>query len=763
MRKGRPPRQSGVNCAHMKSILSLFGKLFLVGLVLLAILLVYLDALVSTTFSQRQWELPAKVYARPLELYPGRNLNAEELMYELRLLGYRPVQRLQAPGQFSQSGNQVSFYSRSFRFSDETVAASQVGIQFAGSKLSQLSVAGNSAHLFRLEPVQIGGIYPRHREDRLLLRLEEVPDTMRQALLAVEDRGFYSHWGVSLSGIARAFKANLEAGRVVQGGSTLTQQLVKNYYLSSERSVTRKVTEALMALLLELHFSKDAILEAYMNEVFLVQDGPRAVHGFGLASRFFFNRSVSELGLHQQALLVAMVIGPSLYNPLRNPERATERRNTVLAVMYREGVISDVEYEVARAMPLQVSRQPRVMNSYPAFLDLVRRQLGSEYRQEDLGSLGLGIFTSFDPLLQRQAESSVEKVLDRIDTAEQLETALVVTSFDNGEVRALVGGRSPRFAGFNRALDAVRPVGSLIKPAVYLTALADPARYTLATPLQDEAIEVEMGGGQVWSPRNFDRTSHGQVLLHEALSRSYNQATVALGMELGVERVLNTLEQLGVDRDLPAYPSLFLGAGGLSPVDVAQMYQTIATGGFRLPLRTIREVLDAHGEPLQRYALQYDRVFDSGTMHLLHYALREVVKEGTGRGVYRDLPADFMVAGKTGTTNDNRDSWYAGFSGDLMAVSWVGRDDNGETGLTGAAGGLRIWSDFMASASARSLAYRVPDGVEHFWIDQGSGNLSGKDCEGARLIPFISGSQPETAEECVDRRRGVMEWFQDLF
>ena len=742
---------------------SRLSKILLAIAVLAGLWLVYLDAQVSTTFSGRRWEVPATVYARPLELHPGLAITAEDLQYELELLGYRPVETLSGAGQFTRLGRRLEVYARSFEFPGEKAAARRFTANFSATKLQELSGVRGSMPLFRLEPVQIGGIYPRHREDRLLLKLEQTPATLRQALLAVEDRGFRDHWGISPSGIARAAWANLRAGRVVQGGSTITQQLIKNYYLTRERSIIRKLREMIMALLLELHFDKDEILEAYLNEVFLGQDGPRAIHGFGLAARHYFDRPLEELGLHQQALLVGMVKGPSLYNPLKNPERARARRDLVLGVMRDEGVIDEVAYTVASAMPLGLSRRPRIMNSFPAYLDLVRRQLRRDYREKDLGSRGLRIFTSFDPLLQRRAESSIQAVLDGLDPEAGLEAAMVVTSFDNGEVRALIGGREPRFAGFNRALDAVRPIGSLVKPVVYLTALEQASRWTLATPLDDSPLEVALDDNSNWSPGNFDRESHGNVLLHRALSQSYNQATARLGLELGTDAVLDTLRRLGVDREQPNVPAVLLGAGGLSPIDVATLYQSIAAGGFSLPLHTIREVVDAEGALLQRFPLDYRPVASPLAIHLLHYGLREVVREGTGKIVYRNLPEDFAVAGKTGTTNDNRDSWFAGFSGDLLAVNWVGRDDNAATGLTGATGAARVWSRFMAGASETSLAYRVPEGIEHYWVDEASGKLSARHCEGARLLPFIEGSQPDERAPCTKTRNRIMEWFRDAF
>ena len=398
-------------------------KLLLTVAILAGLLLIYLDALVSTSFLDRRWEVPAKVYARPLELYPGRQLDIDDLDYELKLLGYREVARLDAVGQKHRFGDRLEIYTRGFRFPDERVLPRRVTLEFTGGKLTRIESGGRALDLLRLDPVQIGGIYPRHREDRLLLQLDQVPTGMADALLAVEDRSFYQHRGISPTGIARAALANVRAGRVVQGGSTITQQLVKNYYLTPERSLWRKLTEVIMALLLELHFDKQAILEGYINEVYLGQDGPRAIHGLGLASRHYFDLPLEELDIHQQALLVGMVRGPSLYNPLRHPERALERRNTVLAVMRGQRLINGAEASVASAMPLALSQRPRIMNSYPAFLDLVRRQLHRDYREEDLGSKGLNIFTSFDPLLQRQAEHSIAAVLGSLDPQAELQTA----------------------------------------------------------------------------------------------------------------------------------------------------------------------------------------------------------------------------------------------------------------------------------------------------------------------------------------------------
>ena len=740
-----------------------FLKLLLAASVAGALLLVFLDARITSTFTDRMWELPAKVYARPLELFVGARVSADDLAYELQVLGYRKVASPRDPGQVARNGGRFEIFTRGFDFPGEREPARRVQVRTGAGGLTGLSAGDRSVDLMRLDPVQIGGICPSHGEDRILVRLEDVPDTLRLGLLAVEDQRFYSHRGFSLSGIARAALSNLRSGQVVAGGSTITQQLVKNYYLTPERTIVRKLTEILMAILLELHYDKDQILESYINEVYLGQEGPRAIHGLALAARHYFDTPVEQLGLHQQALLIGMIKGPSLYNPRRNPERALERRNLVLDVMADQDVISVEHATVARAMPLGLNSERRIRDSFPAYLDLVRRQLRQEYRDEDLTTLGLSIFTAFDPILQRQVERSTTAVLDQIDPGGELQSASVVTRFDSGEVAALVGGRQVRYAGFNRALDARRPAGSLLKPAVYLTALERPRQYSLATPLQDTPLQVAGPGGQGWEPRNWVRHAHGSVLLHTALDNSYNLATARLGMELGLENVADMLDRLGIESGVPEVPALTLGAGEYSPMDLVAMYQTIAAGGFRMPLRSIRDIVDAHGEALKRYPLEYDRTVSLQAVHLLHYALREVVREGTGRAVYRELPESFEVAGKTGTTNDGRDSWFAGFSGDLLAVTWIGRDDNGGTGLTGSSGALRVWAHFMARASERSLGYRMPDGIQTHWIDNSSGSLTGEGCPNARMLPFISGSEPQRSTNCSPRKSGVKDWFESLF
>ncbi len=737
-------------------------KIGLALTVLSLVALVYLDAQVRYRFKEKQWQLPARVYARPLQLEPGQSLRAADLARELDMLGYEVSSRWRRPGTYSRDGGRFSIATRGYRSVSGAVEPLRFTLQIADNTVDTLRGASGAAlRQASLEPLEIGSIYPGHREDRLLVKLDEVPRSLVEILLLIEDRDFYQHYGVSPRAIGRALLANIKAGRTVQGGSTLTQQLVKNIFLTAERSWWRKGVEAVMALMVELHYSKDEILQSYINEVYLGQEGPRAIHGFALASRHYFNRPLTELGPGQIATLVGLVKGPSYYDPWRYPERAADRRDTVLQVMADHELIAPWQLQALSGEAVSLAKNSAVEGVYPAYLDLVRRQLHRDYSAKSLQTEGMQIFTAFDPLVQHHAEQSLREVLEQ--QSEELQGAMVVTDVASGNVLALVGGRQMRFAGFNRALDAVRPVGSLIKPAVYLAALQQPRQYTLATAVSDGPVEVKGRDGSLWQPRNFDRRSHGDVLLHEALAQSYNQATARLGMQVGLSRVMATVERLGVTRPLPEYPSMLLGAGALSPLEVAAMYQTIAASGIRRPLRSIVDIADADGMAMAQYPLDSYQAVDRPLMHLLHYALVEVVQEGTGKAVYQRLPAGFRVAGKTGTTDDLRDSWFAGFAGDYMAVVWMGRDDNQSTRLTGSRGALKAWSAFIDRASHRPLDFEAPPGIAYRWVDSDSGRLSRELCEGARYLPFLQGSAPTERADCDATLPGVWRWFKNLF
>jgi len=767
-----------------KKILRTAGLASLVLLLVASAFTLYLDHRVRTEFEGRRFALPARIYARPLELHAGLRLALPDLEDELRELGYKALIEKPDPtreaegGWYVRSGERLDIGLRAFMFWDGPQPARPVRLAFDGGTVSTLTDTENrEVALARLEPLPIGGIYPAGNEDRVLVRLAEVPPHLVKALIATEDRTYFTHAGFSLRSMARA-ALSVGSSRM-QGGSTITQQLVKNFFLTPERTLRRKLTELIMAVLLEVHYGKEEILETYLNEIYLGQDRDRAIHGVGLAAQYYFGKEVQHLTVAESALLVALVKGPAVYDPHRHPAKALERRNLVLRETREQNAITMEQYAAARSADLGVSRKPGFGTSpYPAFLSLVHRQLRRDYDEADLRSEGLRVFTTLDPRAQNAAERALTKRLAQFDKdkrfgAPGLEGAVVITDPQSGEIQALVGGRDARYRGYNRAVDAARPVGSLLKPAIYLTALTEPARYTLVTPIDDGPFSWKSRGAPDWEPENYDKKFHGMVPLRTALANSYNAASARLGTELGVEKVLANAKKLGVEREVKPFASALLGAVELSPLEVAQMYQTIASGGFRSPLRAIREVTTQEGKPLQRYALAVEQAFPPEPMYLLTAALQGVVREGTAQGLKAFLPPELGVAGKTGTTDEQRDAWFAGFTGDRLGVVWVGYDDNRAARLSGSTAALPIWGDMMAALAPEPLALEKPEKIETVWIDPQSG-LRGVSCPGALELPFVQGSAPRDMAPCASPVDGAVEavghtlekaksWFERLF
>ncbi len=714
------------------------------ALIVFALGVVKLDREIRSRFAGVRWTLPAQVYAAPQDLYPGVNLSMNSLLRELRRLGYRELPTAEGPGTFARDEGSITLHTRAFKFYEGAQPSQRLTVRGGGRITSVVDAdTGTPVELTRLDPLLIGSIYPaRGGEDRVLIKLDNTPELLVQGLLAVEDRSFYSHFGVSIRGIVRAFVANLTKGKLTQGASTITQQLVKNFFLTSERTYTRKIKEILMSFLLEVHYSKDEILEAYLNEIFMGQDGARAVHGFGLASQFYFNKPLMELAPEELAMLVAIVKGPSQYDPRRRPEQVRERRDLVLSIWAERGLIKPAQMKSAKAKPLGLSGGGKGgVERYPAFVELVKRQLKAQYPEDAITDEGLLIYTSLSPRVQEALETRISEDLALLERARKikrgtLEGAGVVTSVEGGEVLGLVAGREVRFAGFNRALDSERSIGSLSKPFVYLAALQKPERYNLGSSLDDEPITVRLGQGRTWRPQNYDRQNHGFVPLYRSLAQSYNVTTVRLGLDVGVGAVQKVFADAGF-ADAPSNPSMFLGAIDMSPLEVAQVYNTLAAGGYRSPLAAIREVLDKDGTPLKRYPVKVRQTLPEGPVWLTNWAMQKVLTEGTARAGLSILPSGTRLAGKTGTTDDLRDSWFAGFGSDYVGVVWVGRDDYKPSGLTGGSGALPIWARLMRDLDAKSLDDTPPTEVE----------LAAIDCSG-QVLPQMAGFGARV-EDCV--------------
>ena len=715
---------------------------------------IYLDFTVQKQFDGKRWALPAKVFARPLELYNGLNLSENNFLKELEMLGFRNIENPKNPGSYYVDGNEVILTTRPFQFWDEKTKSNVIKVVFDRNVISEIYSYSDDKNVdvMRMEPVIIGGIYPSHKEDRLLVKLDDAPELLKSTILLIEDRDFYNHHGLYYKGIARALWANIRAGKTVQGGSTLTQQLVKNFFLTNERSLWRKANEAVMSLLVEWHYNKEEILEAYINEIYLGQDKARAIHGFGLASRFYFDRDIKNLELHHIAMLVALVKGPSFYNPRRSPKRLLKRRNLVLDLMAKHAVISLSEAKTAKRKSLGIiTSKPSSVSSHPAFLDLVKRQLKTFYREKDLSSEGLHIFTTLDPLIQSKVEKIVKIKTELLDKQRglrgTLQAATIVTNTTNSEVLALVGDRHPKYSGFNRALDAIRPIGSLIKPAVYLSAL-EQGSYSPLSNIEDKALHIKGPAGDVWSPRNYDKREHGTVPLYEALSHSYNLATVRLGLKVGFENIQDTIRKMGVQRSIPAYPSMLLGSVNMSPYEVTQMYHSLASGGFNMPLHSIRAVSALDGTPLKRFPLKVQQTLNTDTVTIINSILQNVTQSGTARSISRQFPSDFIAAGKTGTTDELRDSWFAGFTGKHLVVSWLGTDNNKSTGLTGSSGALKVWTNIMKNIRTQPIVFNSTTSVEYIAIDPLTNKRIDQTCENAVYLAVRNDMLPAEQSNC---------------
>nr|WP_086940346.1 penicillin-binding protein 1B [Thaumasiovibrio occultus] len=705
-RKTKKPSSSN---SWKRRLLMFFFK---IGLVVVAILLatgIYLDRIVQDRFEGQMWQLPSVLYGRVLTLQPSQNVTHQEVLRELEALKYLRVSQPRREGEYAASATRIELVRRSFLFAEGDEPAQHVMLSFSNGILTSIKSLGSGQTLtsVKLEPKLLGTMDSPGEEQRLFVSRDELPQNLIDTLLATEDRNFYSHEGVSPWAITRALIVNMQAGRTVQGGSTLTQQLAKNLFLSRERSLWRKVREAYMAVIIDLRYDKDRILEAYMNEVYLGQNGNDAIHGFGLGARFYFGRPLQELRTDQLALMVGMVKGPSYYNPWRYPDRAKERRNLVLHLMREQDFLTQAEYQSAVKQPLDVQKTPSINRRQPAYFQQVRREISLYVGNRYSTGQGLRIFTTLDPLSQQAAESAVAKIVPQLGS--KLEAAAVIADRETGEIRAMVGGADPSFAGFNRAMDARRQIGSLVKPAVYMTALADPSHWELGSTIDDKAISLRGNQGSTWSPRNYDRKFRGEVPLYLSLAKSLNVPTVNVGMKVGLDNVKHSLIQLGVPPDqIQGRPSMLLGALNLTPFEVTQMFQAIGNSGKHAPLTTLRAVTTAEGQSLYDYRPRPVQTVSEQAAWLTTYAMKHAVVSGTARRLHGEF-ASIGLAAKTGTTDNNRDSWIAGIDGREVTTIWVGRDDNGSTGLTGSSGALKVYQAYLSSRQPVPLRLHWPD------------------------------------------------------
>ena len=696
----------------------------------------YLDWQIRSKMDGQIWRLPAEVYSRIESVKISDNLAFDEVIQILLDNEYRQTTMVAAPGDFKLEDDTIVVLRRAFPFPDKPEPQRVLRLRFVDNKLNRIEdlVALKAIDEFRLAPKLIA-MLESDNEDRLAIPLQNYPRLLIDALILTEDRRFYDHHGINPVGIIRALITNIRAGQTVQGGSTLTQQLVKNLFLSSERTITRKANEALMSLVLDWRYDKNRILETYLNEIYLGQNGDTQIHGFELASQFYFGRSIREISLDQIALLVGMVKGPSLYNPWRNPQNALERRNVVLKLMLEHKMIGDELYQLLSQRPLGVQQKGQISRKYPSFIQTLQADLRRELGEHKISSLlGARIFTTMDLKQQAQAENAVVNTVSQLQLKTKnpyLEGAMIVADYREGEIRAVVGGLQTQYAGFNRALMAKRQIGSLVKPSIYLTALSNPEQFRLNTPINNQPITINVKGSPPWQPRNYDKKYSGSVMLMDALARSLNIPTVNIGMKVGLSKVIDTQKAMGWDNvEIPKVPAMLLGAYTISPYDVTKLYQTIANQGGRIELTTVDTIADRQGNIIYQHDKTAKQVVPQEAAFQTLFAMQQTVERGTARSLQNDY-ADLRLAGKTGTTNDARDTWFVGIDGKNISTVWLGRDDNGETKLTGASGALQIYKDYLSHTYIEKLKLNKPANMKWVGITQ----HGSWDCDSNRVIP----------------------------
>jgi len=722
--------------------------------------------MIELRLSGERWERPTRVYARPYLLHRGQLLSPAELIQLLNGLGYRETATAEQPGTFRVKGKEIHLRLRPSKDTGGARSLEAARVLFENDRVAAIQdLKGRSWLQVELEPEPVTTLFGDERAKQRWVPLREIPKVMVQAVLATEDRRFFDHTGLDPIGIARAFFMDLrEEGPARQGGSTISQQLVKNYFLSPERTLRRKLLEAFLTLILESQVGKQEILELYLNEVYLGQRGSFSIHGIGQAARVYFGKDVRNLSLEEAALIAGLIHSPNSESPFRNPERARARRDTVLGLMARQGFISGEENKAAAERRLELARGSVDVGEAPYFIDLLQRELAQRYSVEALARENLAAYSTLDRYLQNQAQRAVSEGLVEIEgkisnkpKRGAIQAALVAMDPRKGDVLALVGGRSYGASQFNRAVEAHRQPGSTFKPFVYLAAFEytyglpgageTPPQYPLAyltpaTRILDEPTTFTYEN-KTWTPANYEGRYEGMVSLRQALAHSLNAATAKVGARIGMERVVALWKSMGMASKLQPYPSLVLGAFEMTPLEVATAYAVIASGGYQVKPRLFTAIRDAKGKTIEIRIPDPRRVVHAQSAYLVTDMMRAVVDTGTGAPV-RARGFTAPAAGKTGTTNDKRDAWFVGFTPDLLAVVWVGFDDNESLGLSGAQAALPIWTRFMKAATAGLPVadFQAPEGITFATIDPQSGLLARQGCPARDNAPFLEGTEP---------------------
>lgn len=737
------------------------GIAFLVMLTFVAFLgfVGYTYVVITKKFdSATRWDLPSRVYSDAEQIVPGTSYSRALLEPKLNHVGYREVKkRVENPGEYRYVDDDLEIFLNNFEYPDMEFHAMPVLVEMDGASVRSVKRVTDGITLrgIRIEPELITSIYDNQMEDRIPVSLDAVPKHLVDAIIATEDKRFYSHEGISIIGIASALIKDIRSKSLVAGGSTLTQQLVKNLYLTHERTFTRKGQEALMALLLEMRYSKEQILEAYLNEIYLGNNGPVQIAGVEQASQVYFGKKVTYLTLSEAATLAGIIRSPNVLSPLKNPDKAKNRRNTILKLMFDQQKITQREYEETAASPLQVTRFPKTSRSAPFFVDLVLKQLRETYPETQLKTEGLRIFTTLDTIMQRSAEEALDNGIANLgkkykhirNSETPLEGVVVTVQPGTGYVKALVGGRNYSKTQFNRAIQARRQPGSLFKPFVYVTAM-DPARrseaLTASTVLDDSPISVQAGAA-VWKPQNYDNRFHGRVSVREALAHSYNIPAVRAAINAGVPNVIKTAANIGVESRLEAYPSVSLGSFEVTPLEIAFAYSVFANLGVKAEPVSILAVVTRDGQIKESRNVKMKRVAPASVCYVMNDVLKDVFNYGTAARA-RSLGFKHEYAGKTGTTSNYRDAWFIGYSPRVLSLVWIGFDDGHSTRLAGGDACLPIWTRHMnrIDGLVADVDWKRPDDVTEREIDPESGMLATTYCPVTRTETYVAGTEPQS-------------------
>ncbi|MCC6763698.1 MAG: PBP1A family penicillin-binding protein [Deltaproteobacteria bacterium] len=718
-----------------------------------------LERTVAAKLDGRAWAVPSRVYTGAFALYPGLEIAGTGVLERLKRLGYREVDVVRGRGEFHRDpgGESLDVHLHAFRYPLHPETGRALRLTLDHGVVTRIGDLVTDEEVFdaRLEPEPLAGLYDQVWEERSVVTLAEIPPRLVQAVLAAEDSRFFEHGAIDVRGVVRALVRNVAAGRVVEGGSTLTQQLMKNFFLTEERTWSRKARELLMAIVTERRYAKEQILEHYLNEIYLGQSGAKGIFGVAEAAQFYFGKQLSDLTIGETALLAGLIRAPNANSPFRSPMRAQARRDVVLTAMAEHGAITPQEAEAARAEPLALRPYVTDRTNAPYFVDTVRRQLQNAYPPEALTAEGLRVFTSLDGEMQAAAEAAVrdglaelERLhpkLRRDEPEEQLEGALVAIHPATGEIKAMVGGRDYRITQFNRATDAARQPGSVFKPVVYYAAFdpdAGEPHFTPTSRLEDAAFAWTYEG-RTWTPGNYKDRYRGMVTAREALEDSLNAATARLAFEIGLPRVLDAAEHLGFPGPLPALPAIVLGGLETTPLVVAEVYAVFASQGQRTTPRAITQVADERDTLIEGRPLDIASVVSPQATYLVTHVLEGAIDRGTGSAA-RTLGFRIPAAGKTGTTNDYGDAWFAGYTPDLVTVVWVGFDRRQSLGLSGAQAALPIWSAFMRRATAGRPArdFEVPQGIVLATVDPESGGRATAACPRTVVEAFLEADAP---------------------